>query len=275
MLRKMVGVPRTPTEEVVASIWSEMLGIERVGPEDNFFELGGHSLLATRLASRLSEAFEVELPLRDLFEAPTVADLSMRLERSMRSGWSLSLPPIVAVPRSGALPLSFAQQRLWLADQIEPGSSAYNVSSAVRIVGPLDFSALARSFVALSERHEMLRTTFGATAGVPYQEIGPAVARALPVFDLRGLGEAGRLGESLRLLAAAARVSFDLRRGPLWRASIVRRTDDENLLSLTLHHIAADAWSTGIFIRESRAFYRAFVGGSGSAGCSRVKPWRL
>src|SRR5262249_49078442 len=145
--------PRTPVEEVLAGIWAEVLGLDHVGAEGHFFELGGHSLLATRVMSRLRGAFGVELPLRDLFEAPAVAGLAARIEMARRSGAVSSAPPLIPVPREGPLPLSFAQQRLWFIDQLEPGSSLYNIPVSLRVEGPLDASVLARCLGEIVRRH--------------------------------------------------------------------------------------------------------------------------
>src|SRR6185369_7916162 len=153
--------PRTPTEEVLAGLWAELLGLDRVGVADHFFELGGHSLLATRVLSRLRGAFGVELPLRDLFEAPTVARLAVRVEaarRALGTGAGAPAPPLVPAPREGPLPLSFAQRRLWFIDQLEPGSPLYSMPMALRIEGPLDAGMLALCLGDIERRHESLRT---------------------------------------------------------------------------------------------------------------------
>ncbi|HST63036.1 MAG TPA: amino acid adenylation domain-containing protein, partial [Longimicrobium sp.] len=190
--------PHTPTEEVLAGIWAEVLGTERVGAEDGFFELGGHSLLATQVVSRARQAFGVEVPLRALFEAPTVAGLAARIE-ALRSMGTSAAPAIERVSREESLPLSFAQQRLWVVDQVEPGSAAYNLPFAMRLSGALDVAALRASLDALVRRHESLRTTFAELGGVPVQVIDPAVSVALRELDLRDLPRADREAEAERL----------------------------------------------------------------------------
>ncbi|HEX2187619.1 MAG TPA: amino acid adenylation domain-containing protein, partial [Longimicrobiaceae bacterium] len=206
--------PRTATEEVLAGIWAEVLRVEQVSAEANFFALGGHSLLATQVVARTRQAFGIELPLRTLFEAQSVAALAGRVD-ALRSAGAGAAPPIVRVPREGALPLSFAQQRLWLVDRLEPGSAAYNMPAALRLRGVLDTAALRRSLDALVERHETLRTTFVEQGGAPVQVIHSPAPVALAQHDVRDLREAERLAaeEALR--------PFDLAAGPLLRASLL------------------------------------------------------
>ncbi|MGZ3461586.1 MAG: AMP-binding protein, partial [Archangium sp.] len=182
--------PRTAMEQVVAGIWAPLLKQQRVGAQDNFFELGGHSLLAAQVATRLREALRVELPVRVLFEAPTVVELAARLEAMSGGQQDSRLPPLVAVGREGALPLSFAQQRMWFIEQLEPGGFTYNVPYAMRLKGQLDVAALERSFAALVRRHEALRTTFVQVDGQPVQRIAPKWELALEVESLEGQPEA-------------------------------------------------------------------------------------
>ena len=172
-LDKAFVAPRTPTEEMLAEIWAQLLDIERVGIHDNFFDLGGHSLLATQAVSRMREAFQVEIPLRRLFEVPTVAGLAESIEAARQAGQNLLAPPILPVPRNGDLVLSFAQQRLWFFDQLEPGLSAYNIPAAVRLKGPLNLAALERSLNEIVKRHESLRTTFGEGGWTPHASDRP------------------------------------------------------------------------------------------------------
>ncbi len=212
--------PRTPVEGVLAGIWSEVLGLEQVGALDNFFVLGGHSLLATRMISRLRNAFRVELPLRDLFEDPTVAGLSSRIEAKMRAdaGMAEMAPPIGAGFRTGPSPLSFAQQRLWFIDRLEPGSPAYNLPTALWLEGDLRLAALAAALSEVVRRQEALRTRFVEVAGEAMQVIDPPARLPLPVVDLSGLPVASRDLEARRQAAAEGARPFDLSAGPLLRA---------------------------------------------------------
>ena len=252
--------PRTPGEELVAEVWAQVLGIERVGIYDNFFELGGHSLLATQVVSRIREAFAVEIPLRRLFEVPTVAGLAQSIEAAKRAGQKLQTPPILPVPRDGDLPLSFAQQRLWFIDQLEPGNAAYNFPAAIRLNGPLNVTALERSVSEIVRRHEALRTTFTTVDGRPAQVIAPTLTVRLPVVNLRELPESDREAEVRRLAIEEARRPFNLAKGPLLRVTLLRLADEEHVGLLTMHHIVSDGWSTGILIREMAVLYEAFSG---------------
>ncbi|MCY1078721.1 non-ribosomal peptide synthetase [Archangium lansingense] len=251
--------PSSPTEVRLASLWCELLGLTQVSALDDFFELGGHSLLATRLVSRIRSSFEVELPLRALFEASTLSALSQRLDAALLAGQGVSLPPLTRAPRTDALPLSFAQQRLWFLDQLEPGSSAYNMPAALRLSGSLHVSSLQRSLSELLRRHESLRTSFRDTDGQPTQLISPAEAFSLPVVDLSA--HASQEAETRRLAEQDARAPFDLSRGPMLRATLVRLSDSEHVLLLNMHHIASDGWSMGVLVREVAALYEAFCAG--------------
>ncbi|TSC26813.1 amino acid adenylation domain-containing protein, partial [Corallococcus sp. Z5C101001] len=258
------AAPRTPTEELLATVWTEILGVERVGVRDNFFELGGHSLLATQVASRIREAFGVELPLRALFEAPTIADLAQRVDQSVRSEQGLQAPPIVPLPREGSLPLGLAQQRLWFLDQMEPDSAFYNIVLPVRLEGALDLGVLERTFTELVRRHESLRTTFHAQGDQPVQRIHAPTPASLQVVDLGGLPDAEREAEAKRLADAETNRGFRLATGPLLRALILRMSETEHVLLLSLHHIITDGWSMSLLVREIATLYAAFREGKPS-----------
>jgi amino acid adenylation domain-containing protein len=252
--------PRTPTEEVVAGIWAELLGLQRVGVHDDLFDLGGHSLLATRLVSRIRATLAVELPLRAVFEAPTVAGLARTVEAS-RLGGLAPAAPLAPASREGPLPLSFAQERLWFLQQLEPGSARYTIPLGLRLAGPLDVAGLERALHDLVARHEALRTTFPAVDGRPAQVISAPEPVRLEVSDLRGLPPAGREPEARRRAREAARRPFDLARGPLLRAQLMRLDGEDHVLLLVLHHIAADGWSLGLLTAELGAAYTAHLRG--------------
>ncbi|MEW5931246.1 MAG: amino acid adenylation domain-containing protein, partial [Gemmatimonadota bacterium] len=255
------AAPRSLGEELLAGIWAEVLGMETVGVEENFFGLGGHSLLATQVISRVRAAFGVEVPLKALFEAPTVAGLAGRIE-ALRGDGALLAPPILPVPRDGSpLPLSFAQQRLWLVDRIEPGSAAYNMPSPLRLRGALELPVLRASLDALVRRHESLRTVFPEEGGRPAQVVRPAGRVPLPMVDLRGLPDPARQAEARRLSGAEAMRPFDLARGPLLRGTLVRLDEEEHVLLFNLHHVVSDGWSRGVLVREVSALYGAFSRG--------------
>ncbi|MEA2693615.1 MAG: hypothetical protein QOJ16_3002, partial [Acidobacteriota bacterium] len=255
------ALPRTPAEELLAGIWQQVLRRERtaVAVDDNFFDLGGQSLMATRMMSQVRDVFGVELPLRALFEAPTVAGLAARIEAARAAGAGLAAPPLVRVARDGRLPLSFGQQRLWFLHQLEPASAAYNMPSAVRLTGSLAVPALAWSLGEVVRRHEVLRTVFRLAGEEPTQVILPAgeVPAALPSTDLAALPPGTRERELRRLATAEARRPFDLAVGPLLRACLLRLagSGEEHVLLLCLHHIVADAWSTEVLVRELVALY--------------------
>ncbi|HEU4883295.1 MAG TPA: amino acid adenylation domain-containing protein, partial [Longimicrobium sp.] len=249
--------PRTPTEEVLAGIWAEVLRVERVGVEQSFFELGGHSLLATRVVSRVRELFGVELPLRTLFEGPTVAELAVRVEETRRAGVPV-LPPVVPVERTGALPLSFAQERLWFIDRLEPGGAVYNMSAALRLTGALDQAALERALGEIVRRHEALRTVFAEADGSPVQVVAAFGGFVLPVEDLSALGQADREAAVGQRAGEEAARPFDLAAGPLFRASLLRLGEEDHVLLLSMHHIVSDGWSMGVLRRELSALYAAY-----------------
>jgi len=251
--------PRTAVEGVLAGIWAEVLRVDRVGVHDNFFELGGHSLLATRLISRMNDAFRLELPLRALFDAPTISGMVVALEQR---GVALDRGRIIRpCNRKGNLPLSFAQQRLWFLDRLEPGKATYNIPVAFRLVGALDMSLLERCLSELVARHESLRTVFTATEGRPTQVIQPPKPVVLRFEDLRALLETDREATCNRLLAQEARKPFDLSRGPLFRALVLRRDEEDHVLLLTMHHIVSDGWSMGVLVRELSELYEAHCAG--------------
>ncbi|HEU4835901.1 MAG TPA: amino acid adenylation domain-containing protein, partial [Pyrinomonadaceae bacterium] len=262
--REQYAGPRTPVEELLAGIFAEVLKLERVGRDENFFELGGHSLLATQVVSRVQLAFVVELPLRALFETPTVAGLAGQIEQLRRAGNGVTVRRLQAVERSGKLPLSFAQQRLWFIDQLEPESAAYNIPAAVRLRGKLNVEALRRSFAEVVRRHEVLRTRFVTEAGEPQQVIGNGWKFELPLLDLSHLPEVERETAAREWAAREAAQPFVLSEGPLLRLALARVSEEEHVLAVTMHHIISDGWSVGVLIREVSALYEAYSRGEES-----------
>ncbi len=286
--------PRTPVEETLAVIWSEVLAQDQVGIQDDFFALGGDSLLTTRVIARVRQSLKIELPQRIFFEAPTVAELARSVENLKQSRASAKgnagsvepppnlselsasqraalvmrlkkksaeLTPEQTIPRrkdSGPVPLSFAQQRLWFLEQL--GDSNYIVPATSHLTGRLDLEALERSLNEIVRRHEALRTTFTMIDGQPMQVIAPRLPLALPLLDLYQLPADERAVEIRRLREEALR-PFNLERGPLIRASLLRLAEEEHLLLLSMHHVVSDGWSLGVLIGELAALYDGFVKG--------------
>src|SRR5829696_4489255 len=260
-----VAAARTPVEEVLAAIFSEVLGREPVSVIADFFELGGHSLLATQVISRVNSAFEVELPIRSLFERASVRGLSEEIEAQRRAGVRSAVAPIRASERGEFLPLSYAQQRLWFLEQLTPGNVAYNIPAAVRLRGALQVAALQRSLAAVVQRHEVLRTSFPARGGAPRQQISSAVETKLALMDLSSLGQVEREELVVQLAGEEARRAFDLSVGPLLRAQLLRLGASEHVLLLTMHHIISDGWSMGILVREVATLYESYSSGQQAA----------
>jgi amino acid adenylation domain-containing protein len=255
------AAPRTPVEEVLASLWVEVLDIERVGIHDDFFQLGGDSLIATQLISRIRDTLHVEISFPSFFETPTVADMARSLEAVSRV---MQASPMPLVPRHGTIPLSLAQERLWFLDQLAPVCAAYNIPVAVCLRGLLNVTALAQSLSEMVRRHEILRTTFPADNGRPVQAVALARPWTLPVVDLQEVPEHEREVQVRALARAEGQRPFELVRGPLLRPTLLRLAAEEHVLLLTLHHIISDAWSQGVFWRELGVLYEAFATGKPS-----------
>ncbi|PYV64568.1 MAG: non-ribosomal peptide synthetase, partial [Acidobacteria bacterium] len=255
--------PRNSTEEQLAAIWAKVLRLEKVGAHDEFFALGGHSLLATQVVSRVRQSFGVELPLRALFEAPTVAQLAKRIEE-IRSSGKEEIPDIKPVPRNGNLPLSFAQQRLWFLNELEPDNPLYNVPIAIGMSGTLNMSALEQSLNEIVRRHEVLRTTFRTENNQPMQVIAPQFKLQVEVTDFSALPQTEQESAVKRMAIDGAKAIFDLETGPLFRAAVLRLNAGEHVLLLNMHHIISDGWSMWQFVRELGLLYSAFVEGKQS-----------
>jgi len=253
--------PRTEVEELVAQAWQDVLKFDRIGIYDNFFDLGGHSLLATRLVARLRGNFNIDLPLRKLFELPTVAELAEHIEFLRRSERGVSVPPIIRVPRDRAVPLSFSQLRLWFLRQLDRDATAYNISSVFAVHGPLDVPALEQAINTVIARHEILRTVFPERDGNPVQAILPSLEIRTPVIDLVDSPEPFREAKARELTFAEARQPFDLRGGPLLRAKILALAEQDFYLLLTADHTILDGTSMSVFYKEVSAYYDGFLDG--------------
>src|SRR5262249_26872507 len=250
---------RTATEDVLTSIWGEVLRAEKIGVEDDFFRMGGHSLLATQVISRVNKIFKVNLRVRNMFEAPTVARFAQVIAAARKGDFATSEKELVPISREGELPLSFAQQRLWFLDQLEPGNPFYNMAFVLRIIGYLNVEALKRSFNEMLSRHEALRTSFPNVGGEPKQVIHPVTFVSLPVLDLSHLPKQEQEREARRLAQEEVRLPFNLAQGPLIRLTLLGLDKaTEWVVLLTMHHIVSDGWSMGLFIQEIAALYDAF-----------------
>jgi aryl carrier-like protein len=256
--------PRGPVEEAVAEIWTELLGALSVGVDDNFFDRGGHSLLAMQLLSRLRRTFEVEVSLRDFLEDPTIARLARLVEQALADRTASLTPSLVPVVRDAPLPASFAQQRLWFLDQLELGRASYSLPAAVTLVGRLDIPAVERALNEVVRRHEVLRTTLVDDGGIPRQVIASQLELPMAVHDLSHLHKDERDLHVENHLREAADRPFDLARGPLIRAALLRKCEREHIAIVTMHHAVSDGWSIGILIRELSALYQSFLLGEPS-----------
>ncbi len=259
---EVAAAPRDPAEELIAGIWCEVLGRERVGLGDSFFDVGGHSLLATQVVARMREAFGVEVPLRRLFETPTVAALAAALAELRQQGKPVPPPPLTASRHDGAPPLSFAQERLWFLDRLEGASPVYNVPAVLRLSGRLRPDALATACREIVRRHEVLRTRFAEEGGRPVQVIAQSCDLPWVEIDLRSLPAPA--AEARAVATAEARRPFALATGPLVRLRLLRLGEEEHVLVLVLHHIVSDAWSMGVLVRELGVLYPAAVSGARS-----------
>ncbi|WP_443193781.1 amino acid adenylation domain-containing protein [Nostoc sp. UHCC 0926] len=250
--------PSTPIEQMLAGIWAQILGLEQVGIDDNFFELGGHSLLATRVMSQVRQVFQIDMPLRRLFEEPTIARIAREIEKATKEGLEVGTTTIERISRSQELPLSFAQQRLWLLAQLEPNSPFYNIPAAVRLRGQLNLRALQQSFNEILRRHEALRTNFHTLQGQPVAVISSTKPLLLPVLDLSELPSSQKQASVRQLTYFEAQQPFDLNSDLLLRVKLLRLGEQEHIVLLTMHHIASDGWSIGVLVREMTALYEAF-----------------
>ncbi|WP_317446781.1 non-ribosomal peptide synthase/polyketide synthase [Streptomyces collinus] len=256
--QRKATAPRTDAERRAADAFAEVLAVRRPGVEDDFFQLGGDSILSIRLAGRLSEAFGTDVSPRAVFTHPTPAALAALL--TAEPNGDAAPTTIVPAPRDTPAPMSYAQQRLWFLEEFAPGTGEYVTALALRLRGRLDVPALTAALRALAERHEALRTTFDTVDGRGVQIVHPAQEVPLELHDLTATGESGRADRLRQLLEAERARTFDLRRGPLLHAGLIRLSDEEHVLTLTLHHIVTDGWSTGVLTGDLAHFYRTELG---------------
>jgi len=254
-----VVIPHTDTERKLADIWCQLLGLERVSLHDHFFSLGGHSLLAMRLTTRIRLVFGAELPISQIFEAPTFGELAKRIEALLVGGEPLS--PLTEQVMEATAPASYAQERMWFLQQSMSNSAVYNTSFAFRILGDLQVEALRRSLQVLEERHDPLRTTFVLLGDQVGQHVQPAREFLLPLEDLSPMSSVAREDGWQAMASQEASQLFDLSKGPLWRGRLVRLSATEHVLLLTFHHICMDEWSLRIFREELSELYAGFAVG--------------
>jgi amino acid adenylation domain-containing protein len=253
--------PETEEEKIITDIWQAVLGLKSIGADDDFFLLGGHSLNAIRVTSRLSKAFNRDVPLRGIFESPTIAGLA----KWIMSGASARTIPKLTHSENDEVeaPLSFTQQRLWFIDQLNPGISSYTIPNMMQIMGPINMVALQSAFRDLVERHEILRTTFTARRGEPVQIVQP-VPEIIPIrqIDISGADQDQRIPTVRQYAKAQGRLPWVMKEGPLYRAQLLSLTENEHILSTAFHHIIADGRSMAIFNRELSVLYHAHVAGN-------------
>jgi amino acid adenylation domain-containing protein len=262
--RRTYVAPRNWVESTVAAVWGEVLQLERIGIYDNFFELGGHSLLATRLVSRLAAALHVDIPLRSVFEHPTIAGLAARLGGMEWNVPNRASPTLPRIDRDKNIPLSVSQEQVWWLERLLPGTPLFNMPFAMRLHGPLDAAILYRCLDEIVSRHEALRTRFTVANQRPVQEVAGFRPIDRRVTDLSELTAAGREVEVESRAGQDAFSPFDLAEGRLLRASVMRLGPSEHVILLTLHHIAADGWSVDVLANELAVLYDAFSSGKRS-----------
>ncbi len=268
---KLAVPPRNATEERVVDIWRSVLGVPTVGVTDDFFELGGHSLLAAMIVTQAAAAFGVDIKIRTLFEAPTVAEFAAHIggetipTTKHASGSHEPSHSDLDETTVECAPLSFAQERLWFLDQLERERAVYNMSFGWRLRGELDIPSLRRALETVVHRHEPLRTAYVTRSGIPLQAIHPTARFELPVVDLAHLSGERQETEVTRRYAEDAERGFDLTTDLMLRASLLRLGRVEHVLLLTMHHIASDGWSFAVFWRELKELYRAYRRGEPAA----------
>lgn len=262
---EMQGGKLTPIEEIVAGIWSEVLRLPEIGRNGNFFNLGGHSLLVTQVLARVRDYLKIELPVRSVFESPTLGEFSQLVQDQLSHGQQSEQTAIARVERQAEMPLSFSQQRMWFFEQLSSGMSAFNIALGVRFQGSLNFEALEQTFSEIIRRHEGLRTVFPESKGQPVQVIQSPGGFKLPIADLSKLPEEDREPEAARIAREETVRVFDLAKGPLVRPTLVRINDADHIVICTMHHIIGDGQSFEVLIAEMSQIYSTFIQGRPSS----------
>ncbi|NOY60223.1 MAG: amino acid adenylation domain-containing protein [Calditrichaeota bacterium] len=263
-IKRKIIEPRSQVEEILLGIWQNILNVEKISVLDSFFELGGHSLMATQLISRVRDAFGIELPLREFFEKPTIAELSLIIEQEALRQNLPPRPPLEPTSRPEYPPLSFAQQRLWFLNQLAPNQAFYNIPGAFRLSGALDLVAFEKSIREIMRRHESLRTTFADERGEPYQVVHEDIPLPIEKTDLSSLPTEEQRTAVEEQAMQEAKTPFDLSKGPLFRVRLLILNDSEHVVVFNMHHIISDGWSVGVLVNEFAQLYNAFVDGEAS-----------
>jgi amino acid adenylation domain-containing protein len=253
--------PRNEIQNLLKTLWEQVLGLSSIDARANFFEIGGHSLIATRIVSRVREQFKLELSLRALFENPTIEEFSAYINEQIRVDRDKPQPKIPRVSGQRKAPLSYSQQRLWFLEQMESGTDRYNLGTGIRLKGNLRLSALEQSFREVIRRHEILRTRFEETDGIPLQIIEEAFSFSIGIRDLSKLPDNRRRELGDLLMKEELHRGFNLAALPLIRATVVKEADEENALLLTMHHIITDGWSVMVMIDEVVGVYEQILNG--------------
>ncbi|HET8847055.1 MAG TPA: HAD-IIIC family phosphatase, partial [Ktedonobacteraceae bacterium] len=248
-------------EEIILDIFADILQLEQISIQDNFFEVGGHSLLGAQIIARIRQALDIEMPIYNLFEVKTIGEFCASVEEAFRTEQGVKLPPFVPSERQGKLPLSFAQQRIWFLDQLQPENAFYNIVAPFKIHAPLHVAALEESLQEMVRRHEILRTSFIMLEEEPCQIIAPSIRLSFPLIDLNGLPRARREAELRHQVTLEAQQAFHLMQAPLLRARLFRMDMREHVMLLAFHTSISDGWSRGVVMRELTALYTAFQAG--------------
>jgi len=256
--REEVGsLTLTPTEELIAGVWSSLLGKSDIRRDDNFFALGGHSLTSIQMLARVEKVFHREIELPAIFEFPVLKDFSAYVDQLTGPAQLATLRPIVPTSRDGNLPLSFAQQRLWFLSRYETEASLYNIPIALRLRGKLNIEAAQAGLQEIVNRHEVLRTSFPEVGDGTIQDIAAEMEVPFAMAEIRE-------DELDQVLREQARRPFDLSHGPLIRVSLFRIGSQDHVLLVMMHHIVSDGWSLGVMLREFNALYDSFSRGTAS-----------